>query len=154
MRWRACWPRGSSVVQATCVVVVFGFLVSIMFARSIGAIVQGVLGICVSVETFLQVGRGAVPILGWYSAYMAVSTLVSLGIGANALFGADATCASAANASTCTNTQLVYGLVTVLGALSIGLFASINAGVTFLAVRRAGGGRRGAPAAVDRKVAL
>jgi hypothetical protein len=64
------------------------------------------------------------------------------------LAGLDVECSSAQNREACSDTGVVYGVILSVGASSVGLFAAINSGLAYLAMRD------DAPTGTDRKLDL
>ncbi len=64
------------------------------------------------------------------------------------LGGLDVECATAQNREACSDTGVVYGVILSLGASSVGIFAAINSGLAYLAMRD------DAPTGNDRKLDL
>jgi hypothetical protein len=126
----------------------FGMLVTSMFGRSLASIVQGVLGILMTMEAYFTVTRGERWFLKWYAPYMVLNSAVSIVIGALTLSGLDAVCGGAANPSTCTVVGLLYAGMMLLGGSSIGLLTAINATALLFAMREP------TPGEDERKVAL
>jgi hypothetical protein len=137
---RLCCPGSKDVVRFAALLVIFGQTVIFIFARSVPAIVLSIVGILASAEAYLAAGRSPIDrrVLALYAAYMLVQSGCFVGLGVATLAGADLTCASAANTTTCTNVAVVLGLIMTLGASSVGTFAALNALVVVLATRRGG----------------
>lgn len=128
------------IVQLTCLLVIFGLFVTLMFGRSLVAIIQGTVGIIISTETYWQVGRGGRRILKYYATWAILNAGVSIGVGATVLAGADGQCRGAANLSTCSSTQVLYGLIMLVGSAALGVFASINSLLVYTTLALTSGG--------------
>lgn len=125
----AAGARSALFVRASALWSAFGLFTTLVFGRSLYAVVQGALGILVSLEAFFSVSRGERAFLKWFAPYMVANTAASVVIGAVTLSGLDVECTGAPNRAGCTVTGLAYALVMILGGASIGLFAAINAAV-------------------------
>jgi hypothetical protein len=115
------------VVQGSTILVSLGFFITLIFGRSLFSVVQGTLGICMSLETYFAAARGRRWWLQLYAVYMLLSSVISVAYGAVVLLDVDVECSKMADQfNACVSTQVVYGLVIALGASSVGLFAAIN----------------------------
>ena len=129
---RRCCPRTAAFVQATCVIAIIGFVTTLLFGRSVTAMVQGFLGIIFSVETFFAAARGARRVLQLYALFSVLNTGAAIIVGVIVLSGVEFECAGAQNMAACVSTQEIYGLIMALGASSVGVVAAINTGLLSL----------------------
>lgn len=142
-------PRSTSALAATIHFVIFGLVVTMVYGRSITAVVIGVVGIIASLEALFHLARAEYWVLPLYSGYLIAQTAVSVGVGASVLAGVGLSCAGSHNPATCNDSQVVYGLIMTLGSSSVGIFAAVNAIVVYYAMRgeaargAAGGGGGG-----------
>lgn len=134
-RCAKCIPRSTQVVQAICSLVIFGLFTTLMYGRSMIAVIQGVIGIIVSLEAYYSVGRGERWFLKWYGLYMLANTAVSLTVGGLTLSGLDQDCATAPNQNACSDTGLMYALIMTLGSSSVGIFTAISACLAHVSMR-------------------
>lgn len=139
---RLC-PRSIVVVRITCVIVILGLFVTLMFGRSLTAVILGVTGILFSLETLFAMSRGArtrenARILKYYAAYSVLATGASVAVGATTLSGVDLSCASSADVDACTATQVMYGLIMLIGSPAVGSFAAINSALVYLSLQSGG----------------
>jgi hypothetical protein len=89
-----CLPRGVNVVRFTCLLVALGLFIVMIYGRyglflrgslaqiaracrTLLAVIQGGLGIVVSVETLLHVTQQSRGLLLFYAGYMTLHTVVS-----------------------------------------------------------------------------
>ena len=108
--------------------VVLGFSITALFGRSIISVVQGTLGILMSLETYSAAAQGRRWWLRGYAAFMLLNAAASILIGSVIFVGVVQDCAGeVSQAARCTATQVVYGVVMLVGASSVGLFAAVNA---------------------------
>lgn len=108
-----------------------------MFGRSLTAILLGVIGIMASLETLFHISRGGpVTVLKYYSLYSVLATGVSVAIGATTLSGVDLVCASSDDVAACSSTQVMYGLIMLIGSPAVGSFAAINSFLVYLSLQR------------------
>ena len=115
-------------MQGTCVLVVLGFTITALFGRSIISVVQGILGVLMSLETYAAAAQGRRWWLRLYAAFMLLNAAASILIGSVIFVGAVSNCsAEGSQASVCAATQVVYGVIMLVGASSVGIFAAINA---------------------------
>lgn len=122
-----CCPRSTSVVQATAILAVLGCFITLVFGRSLVAVLQSLLGILMGMETYHAAAQGKRWWLRVYALYQLLNTVASLLIGIVVLTGVDISCAgSSAQRDICASVEAVYGVMMALGATSVGLFAAIN----------------------------
>jgi hypothetical protein len=131
------FPRSVFYVQLTCIIVIIGLFITIMFGRSITAAILGTIGIIMSLETYFSASRNERWFLKYYAIFMVLFSAASIVVGSTVLSGVDIECAGASNQQACTTTQLMYGLIMTLGSSSVGMFAAINAALVFYATRGA-----------------
>lgn len=126
-----CCPRSTSLVQAMCVLVILGFAITVLFGRSVVAVIQGTLGILISLEGYTAAAAGRRWWLRLYAAFMVLNAAASITIGSVIFSGASEGVSGCSNegtqAAACTAAQVVYGAVMLVGASSVGLFAAANA---------------------------
>ncbi len=112
------------------------------------AVVQGTIGILMSLETYNSVSKGNRWFLKWYALYNFLNTIVSIIVAAVVLGGLDVECSQSPNRDACNDIGVLYGVILSLGASSVGVFAAINSTFAYLSMAEA------APTGSDRKVDL
>ena len=134
-RLARCVPRSSFFLTAVILMLIFGLGVTAVFGRSLAAVVIAACGIIASLEAIAHIARREFWVLPWYAAFLTLQVAASLAVGVRAIIMAPSFCAAAANYSTCSNSQVVYGLIMALGSSTAGLFAAISACSVWYAVR-------------------
>ena len=111
--------------------VILGFAITVLFGHSVVAVVQGTLGILISLEGYAAAAAGRRWWLRLYAAFMVLNAAASITIGSVIFSGASAGVSGCSNegtqAAACTAAEVVYGSVMLVGASSVGLFAAANA---------------------------
>jgi hypothetical protein len=118
------------------------------FCSTMIAVIQGTIGIIMSLETYHSVSKGNRWFLKWYALYNILNTIVSIVVAGVVLGGLDVECSQAPNRDACNDIGVLYGVLLSLGASSVGVFAAINSTLAYLSMTEA------APTGADRKVDL
>ena len=133
-------PRSVRVLQATCILVIFGLCILMIYGRSMPAVCFAITGIVFSLEAFYAAGRRDLCMLKTYFCYLLVQSGVSVGYGIYSLTNVDESCAGMPNTSTCVSASIMLSLMLVLGSTSIGVVAAVN--TFFVLMTGSGSGER------------
>ena len=131
---RVC-PQTSTFLQGTCLFVIFGLTVVLIYGRSLPAVLFGIVGIVFSLEAIYAAGRRDLCMLKVYFAYLLCQSIFAVVFGSYVLSGADHSCAGTPNADACTSTRVMFALMLILGSSSIGGVAAVNTLFVLLAMR-------------------
>lgn len=148
-RWarftQRCCPRSTAFVQATSLMLILGYFATMMFGRSVISVIQGIIGIVISVESYLAASRSDRHGLRWAALGMLFNTFLSAAVGLTILIGTDIACRNikAEYQGACNVTQSIYGLLMLLGSSSVGIFATINAVLVYFALGAGSSGGEG-----------
>lgn len=139
-----CFPRSAGFVRWTCLLVIYGLVVLMLFSRSTPAIILCIVGVLASLEAYFAAGRGDRRALAAYAVYMLLQSGVAVGLGAYTLSRADKGCASSRNPSSCVSVAVVTGIALLLGSSFVGTFAAFSTAAVVFAMRSASGSGTGA----------
>lgn len=131
-----CIPRSSQVLQASAGIMIFFYLTMAFFSRSVYVIGLSFPCILVHMEVFYTVRRNENWFLGWYFVFNLICVTVSLIIGSYLITRLNTVCSYSYNPDTCSNTQLLMGVLLLLGSATASLFMCIMSGLAYFRMRK------------------
>lgn len=131
-----CIPRSSQVLQASAGIMIFFYLTMAFFSRSVYVIGISFPCILVHLEVFYTVRRNENWFLGFYVVFNLICVTVSLVFGSYIITQLNIICSFSYNPDTCSNTQLLMGVLLLLGSATASLFMCIMSGLAYFRMRK------------------